>query len=228
LPVPVNGTCCGLLAALSVIVTSPVRVPFCVGVKVTFIVQVFPAAKVAPQGFVGVTKAKSPLMPMLLMFSVALPVFFIVMSFPRLVVPTFLAANVSEVGVSVTTGAEAPVTVRLTVVVAVKLPDVPVIVTVDVPVAADALAVSVNVLVVVVGFGTNPAVTPLGKPDALMVTLPAKPFRGFTVMVLVPLFPWAMLRLVGFADKVKLGPAAPASALIRAAPLGLPQPVTRS
>ena len=155
----------------------------------TFSKQFFPAASVVPQGFVLVAKAKSPLIPMLLMFSVALPVFANFTLFAALVVPTFLVANVSEVGVSVTTGAVAPVTVRLTVVVAVKLPDVPVIVTVDVPVAADALAVSVKVLVVVVGFGTNPAVTPLGKPDALNVTLPVKPFSGFTVMVLVPLLP---------------------------------------
>ncbi len=210
-------------------VTSPVRVPFCVGVKVTFSVQFFPAARVAPQGFVVVTKAKSPLIPMLLMFSVASPVFASLMECAGLVVPTVLLANDSEAGVSVTTGAELlDVTVRLTVVVAVKLPDVPVIVTVDVPVAAEALAVSVKVLVVVAGFGTNPAVTPLGKPEALSVTLPEKPPAGVTVMVLVPPLPCLMLRLVGFADSVKLGPAAPASALMRLAPLGLPQPVTKS
>ena len=78
---------------------------------------------------------------------------------------------------------------RLKVVVCAKVPDLPVIVTIDVPVAAVALAVSVNVLVEPVGFGLNPAVTPLGKPDALKVTLPLKPFRSITVMALVPLFP---------------------------------------
>ena len=190
MPVPVNGTCCGLFAALSVMVTLPVRVPVCVGLKVTFIVQTFPAARVAPQGFVVVRKAKSPLSPMLLMFSVALPVFFRVMSFPGLVVPIFLTAYVSEAGVSVTTGAVGVVTVRLTVVDDVKLADVPLIVTVAVPGVAVALAVSVRVLVVLVGFGLNPAVTPLGRPDALSVTLPVKPPAGITVMVLVPLLPW--------------------------------------
>src|SRR5208283_2374316 len=60
------------------------------------------------------------------------------------------------------------------------------------------------------------------------LTLPEKPPAGVTVMVLVPPLPCLMLRLVGFADSVKLGPAAPASALMRPEPLGLPQPVTRS
>lgn len=88
--------------------------------------------------------------------------------------------------------------------VAVRLPDVPVMVTVDVPVVAVALAVSVKVLVVVVGFGLNPAVTPLGRPEALKVTLPVKPFAGTTVMALVPLAPRATLRVFGFAVRVKL------------------------
>ena len=67
--------------------------------------------------------------------------------------------------------------------------DVPVMVMVEVPGVAFAEAVSVSVLVVVVGFGLNPAVTPVGKPVAFRVTLPLKPFRGATVMVLVPLLP---------------------------------------
>jgi len=64
-----------------------------------------------------------------------------------------------------------------------------VIVTVDVPVAAVALAVSVKTLVVVAEAGLKDAVTPLGKPDADKLTLPVKPFRGATVMVLEPLNP---------------------------------------
>ena len=78
------------------------------------------------------------------------------------------------------------VTVRAIVVVLVKVPDVPVIVTVPCPVVAVLLAVSVNVLVVVAGFGLKDAVTPLGRPDADKLTLPLKPFRGATVIVLVP------------------------------------------
>jgi uncharacterized Tic20 family protein len=67
-------------------------------------------------------------------------------------------------------------TVSVIVVVAVRLPDVPVMVTVAVPVVAVPLAVRVSTLVPVVGFGLNPAVTPLGRPDADSVTLPLNPF----------------------------------------------------
>ncbi len=78
------------------------------------------------------------------------------------------------------------VTVRLIVVVSVKLPEMPVTITVAVPVDAVALAVSVSVLVLVAGLGVNAAVTPLGKPDAERVTLPLKPSAGVIVIVLVP------------------------------------------
>ena len=77
-------------------------------------------------------------------------------------------------------------TVRLSVVVLVKVPEVPVMVRVTVPVAAVALAVSVSALVEVVGFGVNEAVTPLGNPVAVSVTFPLKPFAGVIVIVLVP------------------------------------------
>ena len=77
-------------------------------------------------------------------------------------------------------------TVRLSVVVSVRVPDVPVIVTVAVPVAVVALAVRVSVLLLVAGLGLNAAVTPLGKPVAERVTLPLKPFNGVMVIVLVP------------------------------------------
>ena len=43
-PVPVRLTLCGLPVALSVRVTAAVRVPLAVGVKVTLIVQLAPAA----------------------------------------------------------------------------------------------------------------------------------------------------------------------------------------
>jgi hypothetical protein len=204
MPVPDSGTVCGLFEALSLIVMLPVRVPTCVGVKVTLMMQFAPAASVLPQGFVLVTGAKSPLTTMLLMFSVELPVLVSLTVFPVAVVPTTVLPNTSEVGVSVTTGPLA-VTVRAIVVVGFKLPDVPVIVTVEFPVAAVALAVSVKVLVEVVGFGTNPAVTPLGRPEADNATLPLKPFDGTTVIVLVPWFPWLMVRLLGTAVSVKFG-----------------------
>jgi hypothetical protein len=100
------------------------------------------------------------------------------------------------------------VTVRLMVVVWTMLPEVPVTVTVvGPPTVADALAVSVSRLVPVVGFVPKPAVTPLGRPEAARVTLPEKPFVGLTVIVLVPLAPWAMVNVLGDGDSVKFGAA---------------------
>jgi hypothetical protein len=76
-------------------------------------------------------------------------------------------------------------------------------VTVTVPAVAVLFAVSVNVLVVVAGFGLNDAVTPLGSPDADKLTLPLKPFCGVTVILLVPLVPCVMVKLLGDAERVK-------------------------
>ena len=87
--------------------------------------------------------------------------------------------------------------------VLVRPPDIPVMVTEAVPVAAVLLAVSVNVLVLVVLLGLNDAVTPLGRPDADKLTLPLKPFCGVTVMVLAPLAPCVMLKLLGDTERVK-------------------------
>ena len=87
-------------------------------------------------------------------------------------------------------------TVRLIVVVCgVRLPEVPVMVTVAGPVVAEVLAVKVNVLVPLVLVGLNEGVTPPGKPDADKLTLPAKPFVGFTVTVLEALAPCMTLRM---------------------------------
>jgi hypothetical protein len=94
-------------------------------------------------------------------------------------------------------------TVRATVVVWLSEPEVPVIVTVDIPVVAVLLAVSVKVLVAVVGFVPNDAVTPFGRPDAARVTLPIKPFWAATLIVLDPLDPWVMVRLLGDAERLK-------------------------
>ena len=48
-PVPVRRAVCGLLVALSVTVTETVRAPKAVGVKVTLMVQLPPAATELPQ-----------------------------------------------------------------------------------------------------------------------------------------------------------------------------------
>lgn len=126
-------------------------------------------------------------------------------------------------------GAAAALTVRLTVVVAVRLPDVPVMVTVAVPVVAVELAVRVRTLVLVAGLVPKDAVTPLGTPDAASVTLPLNPPRSATVMVLVPLAPpWVIETLLGEAESVNPGVTVTARAFRRLAPFGLPQPLARS
>jgi len=81
-------------------------------------------------------------------------------------------------------GVAAALTVRLRVVVCVRLPEVPVTVTVDVPVVAVLLAVSV-----MTPEELKDAVTPEGRPEAENATVPLKPFTGVTLMVLVPVAP---------------------------------------
>lgn len=102
-------------------------------------------------------------------------------------------------------GGAVPFTVRLMLVVCVKLPDVPVTVIAAVPEAAVLLAAKVSVLLPVAGLGLKEAVTPLGKPDADIFTLPLKPFAGVIVIVLPPLAPCATVKLPGEADKEKSG-----------------------
>ena len=69
-------------------------------------------------------------------------------------------------------------TVRVSVVLAVSVPEVPVMVTVFGPIAAVLAAVNVTLLEFVVGFCENDAVTPLGKPETERFTLPVKPYAG--------------------------------------------------
>ena len=130
---------------------------------------------------------------------------------------------------SVKLGVAAALTVKPTVVVCVKLPDVPVIVTVAVPVVALALAVKVSVLELVEGFGLNAAVTPLGKPVAEKVTLPLKPFVGATEIVLVPPAPpCVIVTLEGAAESVKFGVVDPGHAFTKFATFKVPMPVAKS
>ena len=77
-------------------------------------------------------------------------------------------------------------TVRLIVVVCVRLPEVPVTVTLD-----------------VAGLGLNAALTPLGTPEAESVTWPVKPPDGVMVIVLLPVEPWLINKLPGEADRLK-------------------------
>src|SRR5919201_4942071 len=113
-PVPVSGTVCGLLAALSVRVNVAERVPDAVGEKVIETLQLVPAASVRPEQ-PSLTWVKSsgfaPRVAALLMNSGALPVLVTVIDCGALVVPIACAANVSDVGVNVTAGAAAVVVV---------------------------------------------------------------------------------------------------------------------
>ena len=95
-------------------------------------------------------------------------------------------------------------TVRVIVVVAVKLPEVPVMVTAAVPVLAVLLAVKVTMLDEVAGLTLKVAVTPLGSPVEVNGTLPDNPFTGVIVIVLVPLpTPCTTATELGVADSVK-------------------------
>jgi hypothetical protein len=56
--------------------------------------------------------------------------------------------------------------------------------------------------------GLKLAPTPDGKTDAPKLTVPVNPFCEVTVIVLVPLFPWVTVTLVGDAEMLKFGWAA--------------------
>lgn len=90
---------------------------------------------------------------------------------------------------------------------------------------------SVRTLVEVAGFVPNDAVTPAGNPEVERVTLPVKPPRSVTEMVLLPADPCAMERLAGDAARLKSGVAVPPllfQKFTRFAALTEPQPVARS
>jgi hypothetical protein len=96
-------------------------------------------------------------------------------------------------------------TVRLIVVVRVRLPLTPVTVTVAEPKVAVLEAVRVNVLLVpVVEVWLKLAVTPPGNPLALKATLLVKLAR-WIVIVLAPFVPRFTVRLPGLAESVKSG-----------------------
>lgn len=101
---------------MSVIVTVPVRVPAVVGVKVTEIVQLAPAATLVPQLCVS---AKSPEAAIDAMVRAALPELVSFTVCAALVVPSVCEAKVRLVGERVTVGAVttgvSPVPLKVTV-----------------------------------------------------------------------------------------------------------------
>jgi hypothetical protein len=110
-PVPVKATVCGLPLALSFTVSVPVLVPVAVGVKVTSIAQLAPAATLAPHVLVC---ANSPLIPILPIVSAVLPVLLRLIACAALLVPTNWFPNDRGLGDRVTVDAT-PVPVKATV-----------------------------------------------------------------------------------------------------------------
>lgn len=176
-----------------------------------------------------VNAAVTPLgMPVALSVTAELKLFWLVTVIVLVPLLPWLMVRVAGETPTVKFGVAGALTVRAMVVVAIRLPEVPVMITVAFPVVAELLAVRVRTLVAVVGLVPNVAVTPLGRPEAASVTLPVNPFKSVTVMVLVPLLPCVIVRLLGESESVKLGVAAPARVLIKPEPFGLPQPVHKS
>ena len=120
-------------------------------------------------------------------------------------------------------------TVRVTVAVFIRLPDVPVTVTTAVPTAAVLLADNVRMLVVKVLLGAREAVTPAGMPDAVKLTFPVNAPIATTVIVLAPFVPCTRVMLLG--EAVRLKPAigvTPGQLFTRLVALTLPMPVAKS
>ena len=95
-PRPVSGISCTLLRAESLIDKVPVRVPVCVGEKVTLMVQSLPVLSLAGQLSVC---AKSALMVMLVTFSGIAPGLLTLTRCGALVVPTLCGAKARLSGV---------------------------------------------------------------------------------------------------------------------------------
>src|SRR5262245_21022195 len=107
-PVPLSPTVCGLPAALDEMLTVAVRAPAAVGVNVTEIVQLAPAASVAGLSGQLLSWAKSPALapasPMLEITSGARPEFVNVTLCAALVVPTSWLPKPRLVGDRLTAG----------------------------------------------------------------------------------------------------------------------------
>src|SRR5579863_4683130 len=109
------------------------------------------------------------------------------------------------------------------------LPDVPLMVTVEVTLATVLAAASVNTLLPDVGFVPHFAVTPVGSVEVIAsCTLPEKPPASTTLIVVDPEAPGFITTLGEDAESQKPGICFPARSLIRAGPVGDPQPVTKS
>ena len=97
------------------------------------------------------------------------------------------------------------VTVSVTAVVLLRVPEVPVTVMVWDPGAAALLAAKFSELTELVVAGLNVAVTPVGTADTAKATSLLKPFCPVTLMVLLALAPAGRLRLPDDGKRLKLG-----------------------
>lgn len=93
----------------------------------------------------------------------------------------------------------------------------------------DTVIVITEVPAPVIEVGLKPTVTPVGWPVADNEMAESKPPVTVLVTVEVPELPCATDTVAGEAEMLKPGAGEPpASAAIRAAPFGLPQPVAKS
>ena len=100
--VPLNVTTCGLLFALSVIVSVPVRIPAAVGANATLTVHVAFPTSVAPQPLLATVKSPAATTPEIV--KVVARLFFTVTVCAALVVPTACNPNVNPTGNAVACG----------------------------------------------------------------------------------------------------------------------------
>jgi hypothetical protein len=141
--------------------------------------------------------------------------------------PAYLKDNAVGAAVSALDPVE-PLTVRLTTVELLKLPEVPVIVTPTVIAAAELVAEIVSLLVPVLLIAPNVADNPDGKPGGEKLTVLAlKPPVGVIVSVVEPLDPGATVTLLGEEERLKLGAGAVAvTVTVTLAVAGVPVPET--
>lgn len=103
---------------------------------------------------------------------------------------------------------------------AVSVPEVPLTFTVYDPGLAVAPAVKETVLEVVLLVGLKLAVTPVGRPEAVKLTEPVKPFAAATLIAEVAaLPPIGADKAVDAGESVKLGGRATVTELVPDAPL---------
>src|SRR5439155_5732530 len=104
-PTPDRATLCGLPGALSVMVKAPERLPPPVGVKVTLMVQLAPAARLEPQVLVSAKSAASaPETAMLEIARLALPVLVSLTLWAELAVPAISAPSARPLTYRLTSG----------------------------------------------------------------------------------------------------------------------------